>query len=860
MSRKIALFILAIMFILSPLAADEASSAETASVSQTQLEGEWWYGRPIEDFTYTGLQNVQARTVNSLLRSFINQTFTPEVENEINNILYSQNWLEYIESFDTILNPATGGITININLHEITMVSDITFEGNTELRARVLVEQQGIQEGDFFSPGILRANAATLEDYYHSRGYADAKVSAHSEIHEASNTVTVVYTVSEGQQYKISSINFIGNNAFTAKELKKEMKSKERSFFRSGNFVRNTMDQDMALLLAYYNDNGYIDAVIEGYEIVDVTQPDDKYHMIDVNITLTEGSQWMLGTITFEGNSVFSDEDIQNEIYLKSGIVNNQSDVMAQIQAIASLYYNDGYIQTNITPQIIKDEESHTVSYHLVITESGQSVIERIVITGLTKTKPYVIERELELKVGDVFSQAALQSSGQNILNTGIVTDISTGLYQGETENGVILEIAVEEGNQMQLQFGATFGGTVDGFPVSGFLQWSDTNLFGTGRDFTIMTNLSPDTQAVSMSLSDTWVGNKRWSNGISLSLERSVKDDILQRGTGSPYYDGWDSESLTYPLGFTSNQAWSDADRHTGSSINRMDYTFYTISLGYSTGYTFTFDPGNLTLSAGLSIGLSHAFYDDYYDPYELIIKRYHEKWQFSNKLSLSITWDGRDLISDTTKGYLFALNYTYAGGVLGGLSNYNRLSFQAAGYVPLFTYVNDENESRSLVLSGTSTVSFMFPQFWNNTYEKGWDLYSPFKGATRYEMLYLDGMNIGRGFPVNNQTTGLSFLWHNQVELSYPIVRNILNAEVYASVDGVIHSLEDLDGFSSLDWYFSTGFGIKLRIPGFPLGLYWVKTAEWVYDDGVRGDFHFNRGSVFGGQIVLAITTSIY
>lgn len=859
MSRKIALFILAIMFILSPLSAEQAVSAETDSVSQTQLEGDWWYGRSIEDFTYTGLQNVQARTVNSLLRSFINQTFTPEIENEINNILYSQNWLEYIESFDTILNPATGGITININLHEITMVSDITFEGNTELRARVLVEQQGIQEGDFFSPGILRANAATLEDYYHSRGYADAEVSAHSEIHEASNTVTVVYTVSEGQQYKISSINFIGNNAFTAKELKKEMKSKERSFFRSGNFVRTTMDQDMALLLAYYNDNGYIDAVIEGYEIVDVTQPDDKYHMIDVNITLTEGSQWILGTITFEGNSVFSDEDIQNEIYLKSGIVNNQSDVMAQIQAIASLYYNDGYIQTNITPQIIKDEESHTVSYHLVITESGQSVIERIVITGLTKTKPYVIERELELKVGDVFSQAALQSSGQNILNTGIVTDISTGLYQGETENGVILEIAVEEGNQMQLQFGATFGGTVDGFPVSGFLQWSDTNLFGTGRDFTIMTNLSPDTQAVSMSLSDTWVGNKRWSNGISLSVERSQKKSEPLRGTGSSY--GEIRDDMSYPLGSLTYDEYHEALEHgIDPTTDYMDYTFYTISTGYTTGYTFTFDPGNLTLSAGLSIGLSHAFYEtSSYQPLEKIIARYNEKWQFSNKLSLSITWDGRDLISDTTKGYLLSLSYTYAGGILGGLSDYNRLSFQAAGYVPLFTYVNDENESRSLVLSGTSTVSVMLPQYWNNKYEHGWDWYSPFEGTTRYEMLYLDGMNIGRGFSV---IFDRSFLWHNQIELSYPIVRNILNAEVYVSADGAIHDLEDLDEFNSLDWYFSAGFGIKLRIPGFPLGLYWVKTADWLHDtrSGVRNDFKFNDGSIFGGQIVLAITTSIY
>ena len=854
MSRKIALTVLALLLAFSPVYAEDQAIVDTTDTAvQEELTGSWWYGRTIDSFSFAGLQNVQSRILTSLLRPYVGQVLTEDLENEIINLLYAQPWLEYVDGMDMQLDPVTGAMNVEISVHEIAMIDSIVFNGNDELSDRVLLSEQGLQEGDFFSPGLLRANASMLQTYYNSRGFADALVNAHSEIDEDDNTVTIVYTVSEGVQYKIRSINFIGISAMREKDLKREMSSKERSFFRSGNFVASTMDQDMQVLLAYYNDNGYIDAVIEGYEIHDVTEADDKYHMVAVDITISEGSQWLLGTISFEGNTVFSDEEIQNVLYMKSGVVHNQSEVLTQIQAVASLYYNSGYIQTAIDPVITRDEENHLINYNLVIRESEQSVIERIVITGLTKTKPYVIERELELKVGDVFSQAALQASGQNILNTGIVTDISTGLYQGETENGVILEIAVEEGNQMQLQFGATFGGTVDGFPVSGFLQWSDTNIFGTGRDFAISTNLSPDTQSVSLSLSDGWVGNKRWSNGISLSVERSSYDNVLQRGTDSPYYDGRDKFNQTYPLGFDSNADWRANGMLTSRAVDLMSYDFYTFSIGYSTGYTFNFRPGDLTLSAGLSIGLSHAFYDDSYDPYEALIMKYHDKWQFSNRLSLSITWDGRDLITDTTKGYLLSASYTYAGGFLGGLSNYNRLSFSAAGYVPLFTYTNDENKSSSLVLSGTTSLSLMLPQFWNNTYDHGWDVYSPFDGATRYEMLYLDGMNTGRGFSVQLYK---SLLWHNQIELSYPIVRNILNFEVFISADGAIEDLEELNRFSDLNWYFATGFGIKLRIPGFPLGLYWVKNATWDKTD----NFQLIDNSILGGSIVLAITTSIY
>ena len=853
MSRKIVLILLAVLCAFTPLWADDT----TQTAADSELTGTWWYDRTIDGFSYVGLQHVEARTLNNLLRPYIGQTFTPELESEISNLLYAQPWLEYVAGFNMVLNPATGGITIEISLHELTLVTEVAFAGNNEINARTLTDEQGIQTGDYFSPGLLRANSAMVQQYYYSRGFAEATVSAYSEINDENNTVRIVYEINEGPQYKIESINFTGNAAFSAKELKKEMTSKERSFFRSGNFVASTMDQDMQVLLSYYNDNGYIDCVIDGYTLEDVTQPDDKYHMVAVNITVNEGSQWLLGSISFEGNSVFSDEDIQNEIYLRPGVVHNQSDVVAQIQAIASLYYDEGYIQTMINPVITRDEANHTINYNLQITESGQSVIERIVITGLTKTKPYVIERELELQVGDVFSQAALQASGLNILNTGLVTDISTGLYQGETENGVILEIAVEEGNQMQLQFGATFGGTVDGFPVSGFLQWSDTNIFGTGRDFSVGTTLSPDTQSITMSLSDDWVGSKRWSNGLSFSFERSVRDNVLQLGRGSDYYDGRDRENKTFPLGdgICSNAAWQAACKRTSAASDLMSYDFYSFSLGYSTGYTFNFRPGDLSISAGLSIGLSHAVYDDMYDPYELLIKKYHDRWQFSNKLSLSIAWDGRDLVTDTTRGYLLSASYTYAGGFLGGLSNYNRISLSAAGYVPLFTYVNEEGRSSSLVFSATTSFSIMLPQFWNNndTNGSGWGWYTPQQGATRYEMLYLDGMNTGRGF---GTVLDQGMIWHNQLELSYPLVRNVLNVEGYLSADGIYDYVDEMNGFGDLRWYFSGGFGIKLRIPGFPLGLYWAKTANY---DNVDG-FRFNDGAFLGGEIVLAITTSIY
>ena len=82
----------------------------------------------------------------------------------------------------------------------------------------------------------------------------------------------------------------------------------------------------------------------------------------------------------------------------------------------------------------------------------------------------------------------------------------------GTAPNTLVITYEVTEGNQMNIGFGATFGGNVEGFPVSGFLSWSDTNIGGTGRDLEIMTELSPSSQTATISFRDTWVRDKRWS------------------------------------------------------------------------------------------------------------------------------------------------------------------------------------------------------------------------------------------------------------------------------------------------------------------------------------------------------------
>ena len=837
------LLILVSAFLLMPVAADDSGS------------GAWWEGMPMTAFRYEGLVNVSESTVDRLLAPYLGEPFSDSLFSEMNSVLYAQDWLSYV-SAEALREGEDEHLVILFSFEENPMISSVDIEGEDRIGQNPLLRSQSLEAGGYFTPGMISVNASSIRSYYLDRGYRDATVEGSYTLDEATNTVSILFTVYEGRQYKVRDILFQGIGGLTADDLKGVMTQKARSFFSSGNLVMADVEADRNMVIQLYGSEGYPDARIDSVEVVPTGEEDEKVVYVNIIYTITEGDRWTIGTISFSGNSVFPDDEIQSLITIREGDAYDSVDIAMQQEALNSLYYDNGYIRAAVNFMPIRDEENHTISYDISITEGNQSVVEAIIINGLTKTKPYVLEREITLRVGDVFSRSALIRSQQNMMNTGLLSTVRADLLYGDTPDGVIIEFNVEEGNQMELQFGATFGGTVDGFPISGFLQWADRNLAGTGRDLSIATTLSPDTQSVSVSLSDDWVGDKRWANSISLSVERSSRGDTLQKNPNSAMFDGRDKDRLTFPLGYSSPEEWYATDNPLyPSDAYLMTYDYYRIALGYTTGYTFAFDPGSLTLSAGISLGLNHAVYDDtMYTPYEELIYKYHQAWQWSNRLTLSITWDGRDLRQNTTRGYVLSASYTYAGGILGGLSNYNRVSLSGSVFHSLFTYIDEEERPRSLVLSYTASVSFMFDQYWKNDGQWGW--YNAKEGATRYEMLYIDGMNIGRGFDV---VYDKAFMWHNQIDLTYPIVYQMLAVEAFASATGVTGDITELSDFSNIDWYIAAGAGVKMQIPGFPLGLYLVENWTWDRNQGMQWDPSgiFNNS---GLKLVLAITTSYY
>lgn len=793
------------------------ADASAIDVSFQIIESDWFTNKPIKGFTFNNLKNVDKEELEDIVFPYIgkpfSQTLFDEIEDKFNNLMkFSLFEAEAVRG-----GLSNTDLYFNFTFTELPLINSIIFEGNNGIKSKVLSDKISLKIGDFLSLSKVNTGESELINIYTERGYADVTIDSSYTINEENNTLELVYIINEGRQSKVEQINFSGVEKLSLNEVKKAVSTKVQSLFNSGNFDESTIIADRAAIELVYQQNGFIDAKVKEVLYEEIPQEKPNLKKLGITFVIEEGEQWFLGSIEVVGNNVFGDEVFENVITMSPGSVLDISKIQNIISSIADVYWDEGYVENTIDIKEDRDDENNVISYKVIITEKGQATIENIIINGLTKTKEYVLMREITFKPGDIFSKKKYIQSAQNLFNTGLLTDVVPSINYGTQPNSLVVIYTVTEGNQMNIGFGATFGGNVEGFPVSGFLSWEDSNVGGTGRDLEISTELSPDSQSANISFSDTWVGDKRWSNGLNLSFKRSNISNALILGDGSPTTK--DRDSNAYPFPYTSYEAWENDGKKSPDSQYLMPYTSFKISLGYNTGYTFLFDAGRLSIAGGPSITLNKAVFDDtIYTPYDYLIGRYQQAWGLSNRLALSLTWDGRDLINNTTKGYIVSQNVAYAGGILGGLSNYIRSSTSASGFLKLFDIPGEK--PTPVVVSLNSTASFMFDQFYPEDGNFG-GAWTTGISASMYEYLYIDGMTIARGIEPKFYK---EFLWDSSLETSIQIAQNVLWGEAFISATGVSGDLSSI-GSSPLDWYFAMGVGIRLKIPGFPLGLYLVK-----------------------------------
>ena len=298
--RITAIFVSVFMCLSAPLF---AQSAEETTESAPEYSDTWYYGAVIKSVTFKGLKSVSNKEVDGIVSGFYGKKFSDELFADMMDRIYA------LDLFDEINPEALPGdmkrttVAITFTVKEKPAVTRIYINGNRQIRTTEIKDAISSKEKDIYIPSKTSVDERAIRDHYLEKGFTDVKVT--SSVKETAKGVELTFNIDEGRSTVIAHINFSGNKVISSKTLKKKLKLKEVGILSKGAFQESMLEADKQAILAYYANEGYIDA-----SIVDVTQTSEvnekkSRNELTITFVITEGSQYTYEGVMFVGNKIF---------------------------------------------------------------------------------------------------------------------------------------------------------------------------------------------------------------------------------------------------------------------------------------------------------------------------------------------------------------------------------------------------------------------------------------------------------------------------------------------------------------------------------------------------------------------------
>lgn len=797
-----------------------------AAVSFCWSQGaEWYQDKPIKDVVFVGLRNISASDLDGITAYYRGKPFTDELYYDLIGNLYASELFDEINPDFIPYDSDASSVRIEFTVIERPTISRIEFAGNSKVRRGDLAAAISLKAHDVANQTKIKAAEQSILDTYIAKGFPNIKV--RSQVKEdKNNTVIVTFTIIEGEKISIVAFHFEGNKRFPSKALQSQLVSKTRGLLNDGAFSESKLLEDRMAIIKYYRDRGYIEVKVTPTPLRETDEKGDVN--MSVTFSIQEGEIYRFGGVTFEGNVIFSSEELSKLVRSKRDEIVNGTRLDSDLERIRDKYYENGYIFTNIDVQ--ERSESGYFSYHIVISERGRAHIERIRIQGNEKTRDNVILREIPMQSGDVFSRTKFMEAMQNLYSLQFFSNVAPDMQQGSNENLMELIFTVEEQNTSSVQLGLTFSGTSDPrtFPISGMLSLNDRNLFGNGNSIGLEMNFATDIQSLVLNYTQNYLFNLPLSLGFDITVSHALRQAPID--SLPPYFNG--DEDDAYPDGFDSYADYYNAGKIPPDEY-LMDYDQWRFSMGVSTGYRWPIILGNFALGrfglgGGIRIGFVYNSYDaEKYRPFDPTIRNRNKQLTPSNSVWGTMSLDKRDIFYDPTKGFYVIERLGYYGILPIEPEHYIKSDTKAEVFFTPIDIPVGKSWSFRTTFAFHSGLSFIFPGF---TDEK--------PVVENVNKLAIDGMFNARGW--NNEYANKGFaMWENWAELRIPVIPQVLAWDFFFDAAIVRPDWKTFwaGGNEFLEsMRFSFGGGFRFTIPQFPLRLLFAKRFSVDRDGSVK------------------------
>ena len=537
---------------------------------------------------------------------------------EISSVINKLWNLQLFSDINFYINKIEGDrVGLEIEIEELPSLSEVKINGLKKSKIQPLITDTELKAGKKLSESFLANTKNYIINKFQKEGFLNTKV-AFNTVEDTinKNTYMMVVNVDLGERVKIKEINFDGNEVFSNKKLRSKLKKTKRKFplrfWKKSKFIEEDYQDGKQELLDFYKEKGYRDA-----RIVQDTLVNNDDNTISINFDLEEGNRYYFGDISYLGNSVYSDfqlnqvlgirkGDTYNGVLLKKRIADEKPDA----NDLTNLYQNNGYLFSNINAVEIS-AENDTINFEIRVSEGKLASFNKISVVGNTKTNDHVIYRELRTKPGELYSKDMVVRTVRELGQLGFFdAENIDPQFKNVNPNAGTVDIEyglVEAGaSQIELQGGYGGGGFIGTLGLS-FNNFSLKNIFnfetykplpmGDGQSLSLRLQASQFYNTYSFSFAEPWMGGREPVQ-FSTSLSHTVQyryDFLTGRADESQYFQ---ISGLT--LGLAKRLKVPDDFFTLSQSIA---YQYYDLN-NYYTGL-FTFGDGsanNLAYTVALS------------------------------------------------------------------------------------------------------------------------------------------------------------------------------------------------------------------------------------------------------------------
>ena len=525
---------------------NHASAQDTTSVDIQNPENIIPQQYEIREVTVTGLVTGRESYLVSSSGLLVGSTITipgEDISNAIKQI-YRTNLFSDVQ----ILYETFSGnlVDIEIAVEEQPRLQRYEIEGVKRSQRRDLNERLNLISGLAVTESVKSQAVNTIERYFSEEGYWETSIEVTEAPSESNpDRVNLTFSVTRGDRLKVREINFEGNEEFSDRRLRKSFGSIKQDrwwrIFTRHVYTEETYNEGIENLKLFYRENGYRDIRV----LSDSIYVDTWRHGRDgvyFNINVDPGPQYKVRNITWEGNTVYTDEQLTQTLGFEKGDIFNETkfqqnlDINQDESDVTSLYQNIGYLFFQVMENIeIVGEDSLDLNFEII--EDEIATIREVSFSGNTKTHDDVVRRTLRTVPGNTYSRSAIIRTIRELGQLGYFTPegITPDLQPNRQERTVDIEYGLDENQGSDnFEFSGGFGGRQIGIILAArvnFNNFSVQRMFepggwnpipsGDGQKLSLGIQVTGSGfQSYNFSFTEPWLRGRPTSLGVSLSYD----------------------------------------------------------------------------------------------------------------------------------------------------------------------------------------------------------------------------------------------------------------------------------------------------------------------------------------------------